>query len=176
MAIQEALPADPNHNPDGWGQGIVIVFQGSASILAHAGAEVTLKQGEMYITDGEAQDVRLFLAGYAKEATVFDTQAANPQNAAAQRALYQERVAGFRRNLKQIDESLAAATSPEKASELKRRRALVAQYLDTHAKRLESFAGSDEDTPAVRAKQLRRAGEKVERVWEEDFPDPAEWF
>lgn len=176
VAIQEALPADPEHNPDGWGQGIVIVFQGTANIMAHAGAELTLKQGEMYITDGEAQDVQVFLAGYAKQAALLNTQAADPRDATALRALYQERVAGFRRNLKQIDESLAAATSPEKVSELKRRRALVAQYLDTHAKRLESFAGSDEDTPAVRAKRLRRAGEKVERVWEEDFPDPAEWF
>lgn len=176
VAIQEAAPADPDFNPDGWGQGIVIVFQGSANIMAHAGAQLTLKPGEMYITDGEAQDVQVFLAGYAKQARELDVQAANPVDAAAQRALYQERVAGFRRNLKQLDESLATATSPEKASELKRRRALVAQYLDTHAKRLESFAGSDEDTPAVRAKQLRRAGEKVERVWEEDFPDPAEWF
>ncbi|GMV79884.1 MAG: hypothetical protein AMXMBFR7_10680 [Planctomycetota bacterium] len=173
MVFQEEAPPPGAPNPDRRGQGIVMVFSGSAQVAAaHASGAVEVRAGEMYVSDLERENVQVFLDTVEKRVETLK-QTADAGALHAQRALYSARVDEYRRTLKELDAGLAQAEAAARG-ELTERRARVAQYLEAHERRLGQLErDAQAPTPAGQACKLERAAGAVRRGRERYRPPDA---
>jgi hypothetical protein len=174
IGVSLVMQAEPRAGdpPESEGHGLVLVFKGQARVHNRQTHEpVTVSEGQMFYTGLGTERVQTFLEDAENRAHMLETVRDVPGH----RKLYADAVRHYQEDLRRFDAQLPVADS-ERRAELLDRRTRVKQLLEQHQRRLATMAGGEGlETPAQRAKRVRRAFEEVQRA-EEAYSDPGTWL
>jgi len=163
-----------NFSIDGGDEGIVLVFKGTARVKSTPDAEpVELSEGQVYIAglDQMPQQVNTFLASVPAEDEKIRHE--HPEDWVRKRRMYAERVAGYKEDLKHLDQEIDKTDDVHVRAEHMKRRAHVQRLLRQHEQVLNGLP--EDGDPAVRSKRLHRSVDSIQKG-QQWFRDPTKWM
>jgi len=119
-------------------RGVIIVFRGFAQVTANdkESLPLPLVEGQIFVTSGRGD------TAYRDTLNIDDMRTVKQKsnaNRAGQVEDYQQRVDGYRQEMKDLKDQLAQAGESQRAVELRERLQRVKGYLDAHQRKLNSL-------------------------------------
>ena len=159
------------------GQGMVMVFKGTANVHPMLSEAVRLNEGQVYIAGEQPEAVGQFLEKVDTRAK--DLAMADDPNPNAQRKRYKRAVEDYQSQLTHIEATLASTRVDAERTELLDRKRRVKDYLESHRRRLESLpqvsTGNETESPAHKAQRLLRAKEWIKKS-QDAYEEPDTWL